>query len=124
MFVAFSGLALVLATIGWYSVIAFDVAQRGHELGVRIALGAQVGDVLRLVIGAGLRFGIAGVAVGLGIALSAGRFVAPLLFDVSPRDPFVLAAVCAVLLMVAVVASAVPALRATRVDPTVALRAD
>jgi len=105
MFVAFSGLALVLAAIGWYSVIAFDVAQRSHELGVRIALGAQVGDVLRLVIGAGLRFGVAGVVAGLAITLVAGRFVAPLLFDVSPRDPVILAVVGAVLLGVAVMAT-------------------
>src|SRR5438270_9713311 len=73
MFVAFSSLALILAAIGLYSVIAFDVAQRTHELGVRIALGAQVADVLRLVVGAGLRFAIVGIVAGVGIALAAGR---------------------------------------------------
>jgi ABC-type antimicrobial peptide transport system permease subunit len=124
MFVSFSGLALVLAAIGLYSVIAFDVAQRTHELGVRIALGAQVHDVLQLVIGGGLRFGIVGVVVGLGITLLAGRFVAPLLFEVSPRDPIVLTVVGALLLGIAVLASGIPALRATRVDPNVALRAE
>jgi putative ABC transport system permease protein len=124
MFTAFSGLALILAAIGLYSVIAFDVAQRTHELGVRIALGAQVRDVLQLVIGAGLRFGIIAVVVGLGITLLTGRLVAPLLFEVSPRDPMILGAVGAVLLGVAVVASGIPALRATRVDPNVALRAE
>jgi predicted permease len=124
MFVAFSGLALMLAAIGLYSVIAFDVAQRTHELGVRIALGAQVRDVLRLVIGAGVRFAIVGVGLGLALALAAGRFIRPLLFDVSAHDPFVLCAVSVLLLGVAVVAGAIPALRATRVDPNVALRAD
>jgi predicted permease len=124
MFVAFSALALVLAAIGLYSVIAFDVVQRTHELGVRIALGAQVRDVLRLVVGAGVRFAAIGVMVGLGLALAAGTFVSPLLFGVSPRDPWILGGVGAVLLGVAVAASTIPALRATRVDPTVALRAD
>jgi ABC-type antimicrobial peptide transport system permease subunit len=107
-----------------YSVIAFDVAQRTHELGVRIALGAQVHDVLRLVIGGGLRLGIIGVVVGLVITLLTGRFVASLLFEVSPSDPVILGAVGGLLLGVAVVASAIPALRATRVDPNVALRAE
>ena len=124
MFVAFSALALVLAAIGLYGVIAFDVAQRTQELGVRIALGAQVGDVLRLIVGAGLRFAVVGVAVGIGIALLASRFVAPLLFGVSPRDPLVLGGVGVLLLGVAAVASGIPAWRATRVDPNTALRTE
>ena len=124
MFVAFSGLALILAAIGLYSVIAFDVAQRTHELGVRLALGAQLRDVLRLIVGGGLRLGAVGVVVGLCLALAAARFVTPLLFGVSARDPWILAGVGALLLGVAAAASAIPALRAARVDPTVALRAD
>ena len=124
MFVAFSGLALILAAIGLYSVIAFDVAQRTHELGVRIALGAQVQDVLQLIVGAGVRFAAVGVIVGLSLALAAGKLVTPLLFGVSARDPWILGAVGVMLLGVAVAASAIPALRATRVDPTMALRAD
>ena len=124
MFVVFSALALVLAAIGLYSVIAFDVAQRTHELGVRIALGAQMRDVLRLIVGAGVRFAFAGVVVGLAITLATGRFVAPLLFGVSAHDPFILGAVGTLLLGVAAVASAIPALRATRVDPSMALRAE
>ena len=124
MFVAFSALALVLLAIGLYSVIAFDVAQRTHELGVRIALGAQVADVLRLIVGAGLRFAVTGIIVGLGITLATGRFVAPLLYGVSARDPSILATVAGVLLSVAVAASAIPALRATRVNPNVALRVE
>jgi len=124
MFVVFSALALVLAAIGLYSVIAFDVAQRTHELGVRIALGAQLRDVLRLIVGAGIRFALAGIVVGLAITLATGRFVAPLLFRVSAHDPLILGAVGTLLLGVATVASAIPALRATRVDPNVALRAE
>jgi predicted permease len=124
MFVAFSALALVLAAIGLYSVIAFDVAQRTHELGVRIALGAQVRDVLRLVVGAGIRVAIVGIVFGIGIALAAGRFVAPLLYGVSARDPIILGGVAALLLGIALLASAIPALRATRVDPNTALRVE
>ena len=124
MFVAFSALALVLAAIGLYSVIAFDVAQRTHELGVRIALGAQAADVLRLIVGAGLRFAAAGIVVGVAITLATGRFVAPLLYGVSARDPLILFGVGGLLLGVAVAASAIPAFRATRVDPNVALRVE
>jgi ABC-type antimicrobial peptide transport system permease subunit len=122
MFLAFGGLALVLAAIGLYSVIGYDVAQRTHELGIRIALGARLGDVVRLVVGDGLRVALIGMAVGGVVALWAGRWIAPLLFAQSPRDPVVFAAVTAVLLAVALLASAIPALRATRVNPNVALR--
>ena len=107
-----------------YSVIAFDVAQRTHELGVRIALGAQAADVLRLIVGAGLRFAAAGIVVGVAITLATGRFVAPLLYGVSARDPLILFGVGGLLLGVAVAASAIPAFRATRVDPNVALRSE
>ena len=124
MFVAFGALALVLAAIGLYSVIAYAVAQRTHELGVRIALGAGVRDVLRMVLAQGVTFAIAGIAIGSGIALWAGRFVEPLLFSQSARDPWVYLAVAGVLLVVGIVATLRPALRATRVDPTVALRAE
>jgi predicted permease len=124
MFLAFGAMALVLAAIGLYSVVAYDVAQRTHELGVRIALGARLGDVLRLVMGDGVRFAVIGVAMGSAIALAAGRWIGPLLFDVSPRDPLVFGAVTAVLICVAGLASMVPGLRAARVDPNVALRAE
>jgi ABC-type antimicrobial peptide transport system permease subunit len=124
MFVAFGGLALALAAIGLYSVIAYDVAQRTRELGVRIALGAQARDVTRLIVGQGIGLAALGVVIGGTLALAAGRWVAPLLFAVSPRDPVVFGGVVAVLLGVAAVASVIPALRATRVDPTEALRSD
>ena len=124
MFALFGGLALLLAAVGLYSVIAYNVTQRSHELGVRIALGAQARDVLQLVLGGGVRVAVAGIVIGGGIALAAGRFVAPLLFRVSPQDPFVFGIVVCTLLAVAVVASLVPARRATKVDPNVVLRAD
>ncbi|HEY7237233.1 MAG TPA: ABC transporter permease [Gemmatimonadaceae bacterium] len=124
MFALFGGLALLLAAVGLYSVIAYNVTQRSHELGVRIALGAQGRDVLRLVVGSGLRIAVAGVAIGGGIALVAGRFIAPLLYRVSPKDPLIYVVAAVTLLGVAVLASLVPAMRATRVDPNVALRAD
>ena len=124
MFALFGGLALLLAAVGLYSVIAYNVTQRSHELGVRIALGAQGRDVLRLVVGSGLRIAVAGVVIGGGSALVAGRFVAPLLYRVSPKDPLIYVVAAVTLLGVAVLASLVPAVRATRVDPNVALRAD
>jgi hypothetical protein len=101
MFAAFGALALVLAAIGLYSVIAYNVAQRTHELGVRRALGAQVRDVVRLVVNDGLRLAALGVAIGIGIAFWAGKFVKELLFDVSPRDPLVFGVVTVALLGVA-----------------------
>ena len=124
MFVAFGVLALVLAAVGLYSVVAYNVTQRQHELGVRVALGAQGQDVVRMVIGDGLKVVGAGVAVGLLVALWAGKFVAPLLFSVSPRDPSVFVLVATTLIGVAIAASWMPARRASRVDPNVVLRSD
>jgi predicted permease len=124
MFVAFGVLALALAAIGLYSVIAYNVAQRTHELGVRVALGAQSGDVIRLVVTDGLRLAGAGVAIGAVIAFAASKWVKPLLFNVSPTDPLVFGLVVAMLVAVALAASWIPARRASRVDPNVALRAD
>src|SRR5205807_5319692 len=100
MFSAFGLLALVLAAIGLYSVIAYSVAQRTHELGVRMALGAQRGDVLKLVVFEGLRVAIVGIVIGGAIALAAGRWLGPLLFDESPRDPAVYSVVALTLLTV------------------------
>ena len=124
MFLAFGALALVLATVGLYSLIAYNVAQRTHELGVRIALGAQVRDIVRLVVGQGVRLGVAGVAIGAALAWWAGAFARPLLFDESPRDPVVFGVVTAMLIGVALLASVLPATRATRVDPNAALRSE
>ncbi|MFN8668875.1 MAG: ABC transporter permease [Gemmatimonadaceae bacterium] len=124
MFSIFGLLSLVLAAVGLYGVIAYDVSQRSHELGVRIALGARAADVVRLVTRQGVRFAGAGMAIGGAISLIAGRWVAPLLFDQSPRDPVVYAAVTGTLLLVALAATVVPAWRATRVDPNRSLRVE
>jgi ABC-type antimicrobial peptide transport system permease subunit len=124
MFLAFGALALAVAAVGLYGVIAYDVAQRKHELGVRVALGAQEGDILRLVLRHGLRLAIAGVAIGVGVALAASRWIQPLLFRQSATDPLVYAVVGAVMIAVALTASALPAFRAARSDPNLALRAE
>jgi putative ABC transport system permease protein len=124
MFVAFGILALALAAIGLYSVIAYNVVQRTHEMGVRVALGAQSGDVVRLVVGQGVRLGASGVAIGAVIALAAAKWIKPLLFAESPRDPAVFGLVTVTLVAVTVAASWVPARRASRVDPNVALRTE
>jgi predicted permease len=124
MFVAFGALALVLAAIGLYSVIAYNVVQRTHELGVRVAFGAQMRDVVRLVMSEGIRLTLAGVVIGAGIALFLGRWVGPLLFNVKPADPAVFTFVALTLVVVASLATLIPAMRAARVDPNVALRSD
>jgi predicted permease len=124
MFVAFALLALTVAAIGLYSVIAYAVAQRTRELGVRIALGASAGSVLRLVVGQGVLFALAGITLGCAAALLAARWVEPLLFNVSARDPVIYGIVAGLLLFVATAATLRPAIRAMQVDPLVALRAE
>lgn len=124
MFTIFGGLALILAAIGLYSVIAYNVTQRTHEMGVRVALGAQARDVIQLIVREGLWIVIPGVAIGAVAAVVAGKWVAPLLFNVSPKDPPVIAGVVLTLIAVAITASWIPATRASRVDPNEALRAD
>ncbi|MEO8138996.1 MAG: ABC transporter permease [Gemmatimonadota bacterium] len=122
MFVIFGVLALVLAAIGLYSVIAFNVGQRLHELGVRVALGATGSDVVRHVVTGGLQLAIVGVVCGVGLALGLGHWVQPLLFQESSSDPIIFLLVAAVLLVVAALASFIPARRAANVDPMRALR--
>jgi ABC-type antimicrobial peptide transport system permease subunit len=124
MFAAFGCIALMLSSLGLYSVVAYTVAQRMHEMGVRVAVGAQVADIRRLVLSQALRIAALGVAGGTIIALLSGRFVASLLYQTSARDPVVFGIVIVLLLGVATVASLIPALRATRADPLVALRAE
>ena len=122
MFTVFGGLALLVAAIGLYGLIAYGVAQRAHEMGVRIALGARTAGVVGLVVRQAISVVLIGTAVGCAGALAAGRWVAPLLFNESPRDPVVFGAVAATLVMVAVAAAAIPARRASLVDPVIALR--
>ena len=117
-------LALVVAAVGLYSVMSYLVAQRTREIGVRMALGAQARSIVLLVLRNSVSMAATGVAIGLVIVLWAGRFVAPLLFETSPRDVAVLLAGAATLLGVSVLASAIPALRAKRVNPIDALRSD
>ena len=124
MFSAFGLLALLIAAIGLYGVIAYQVGQRTHEIGVRMALGARSGDLTRMVLWEGLRLTMVGLALGAAVALASGRWMAPLLFGVSPFDPAVYAGVVATLFVVAIVACLVPAMRAAGVDPSSALRAD
>jgi hypothetical protein len=124
MFVAFGVLALLVAAVGLYGVIGYNVAQRMHELGVRIALGAQSRDIAKLVVGQGIYFAAAGVVVGLGVAFVAARWIQPLLFHESATDPFIYTGVGAMIVVVALIASAIPAMRATRADPNTALRSD
>jgi ABC-type antimicrobial peptide transport system permease subunit len=124
MFVVFGLLALVLATIGLYGVIAYSVTQRLHEMGVRIALGARTVDVVWLVVRRGVFLGGLGIVIGAAIALASARWLEPLLFAESARDPVVYVLVAAAMLAVAAAASFIPARRASRVDPNVALRSE
>jgi predicted permease len=124
LFTAFGALALLVAAIGLYSVLAFDVAQRTREIGIQAALGAQKARVLRGVVFTGTRLAILGVLLGLAVSLVAARFARPLLYQVDGAGPTVLGGVALLLMVVAVIASLVPGLRATRVDPMEALRAE
>ncbi len=124
LFSLFGGLGLLLSAIGLYGVLAYMVSQRTSELGIRIALGAARRDLLALVVGQGARITAMGLMIGLAGSLVAGQWLASLLYGVSPHDPIVFAIVAVVLLIVTGVASYVPALRATRVDPMVALRTE
>jgi ABC-type antimicrobial peptide transport system permease subunit len=121
---SFGGVSLLLAAIGVFGVISYSVAQRTRELGIRIALGAQAREVLRLVLGGVLRLLAAGVLIGVIGAFTLSRFLSAFLFGVSASDPATFAAVSFVLAVVALLASYLPAVRATRVDPLAALRAE
>jgi ABC-type antimicrobial peptide transport system permease subunit len=119
---SFAGVALLLALMGIYGVIAYSVAQRTQEVGIRRALGAQQLDILRLVIGQGLTLALAGIVWGLGGALALTRLMKTLLFRVSATDPATFAGVAALFLLAALAASYIPARRAAEIDPMTALR--
>ena len=124
LLVLFGGLALTLAAIGVYGVMAYAVSQRTRELGIRLALGARTASVRALVLGQGLGIALLGVGLGLAGALALGRLLTSLLYEVSPADPRVLAAAAVTLSAVSLLACLVPAIRATRVDPIDALRSE
>ena len=118
----FASAGLLLAVVGLYGVISFLVAQRTQEIGLRMAIGATRGDILLLFLRSGFRLILPGAVLGLVLGFATSRMVASLLFGVSPRDPAVFVSVGVVLVLVALAATAIPAAKATRVDPNVALR--
>ncbi|HEY3937571.1 MAG TPA: FtsX-like permease family protein [Bryobacteraceae bacterium] len=120
----FAGLGTILAVIGAYGVVAYLVPQRTQEIGVRLALGASARDILWLILRNGLFLGVAGVAFGLGGAVAVRTFLARFLFGISPSDPATRLGAAVLLLFVVVVASAIPARRAIRIDPAQTLRSE
>jgi ABC-type antimicrobial peptide transport system permease subunit len=113
---------MILAAIGIYGVIAYAVTQRTHEFGVRTALGASAADVLQMVLRSGMTLAAIGLAIGIPAALAVMQFMSSMLFGVGPRDPFSLGLAAGLLAVVALVACWIPARRAARVDPAIALR--
>jgi ABC-type antimicrobial peptide transport system permease subunit len=124
LFAVFAALALVLASIGIYGVISYIAGQRAHEIGIRLALGAQRSHVLKIVLGQGARLALLGVVIGLAAAAGLTRLMTTILYGVSATDPLTFSAVAIVLTLVALVACYIPARRAMRIDPMVALRYD
>jgi ABC-type antimicrobial peptide transport system permease subunit len=120
----FGLLAVVVAALGLYSVLAYDVSRRLRELGIRVALGAAASDIGRMVIGRAVRVALIGAGLGFAIAIAAGPTVRPLLFQTSPRDPWAFIVAAAILFTVALLAAVIPTRRASRVDPIIALRSE
>ncbi len=124
LFATFAALALVLSAVGLYGVVAYAAEQRTHEFGIRMALGAQTGDVLRMVLAQGLKLAGAGVAIGIVAEIALSRVIATLLYGVKPSDAVTIVSVAALVAGVAMIACWLPARRATRIAPTVALKSE
>jgi len=122
LFATFALLALTMGAVGIYGVFSYYVTERTHEIGIRVALGAKRKDVLKLVVGQGFKLTLIGIGIGTLSAIALTRFLSSLLYGVKPTDPFTFTAVSIVLASVAMIASYIPARRATKVDPMVALR--
>jgi putative ABC transport system permease protein len=118
----FAGIALLLAAIGIYGMLSYSVQQRSQEIGIRMALGGRAADILRMIVGEGMKLAGVGIVIGVAGALGLSRLVTALLFGVKPYDPWTFVSVVAVLALVALAACWIPAQRATRVDPLLALR--
>src|SRR6516165_5925838 len=121
---AFAGIALLLSTVGLYSVLAYAVTQRTNEIGLRMALGAQRQQVIALVLRSGLSLVAFGLVIGLGIAAGAARLIRTLLFSVQPIDPLIYGCVTVLFAFIAILACLLPSLRASRIDPMIALRTE
>jgi putative ABC transport system permease protein len=122
LFTAFALLAVVLGAVGIYGIVSYSVTQRTHEIGIRMALGARAGNVLSLIMKNGLALVLTGIAIGIAGALALTRFLTTLLFGVTPTDSVTFVVVGIIFFVIAMIASLIPALRATRVDPLEALR--
>jgi putative ABC transport system permease protein len=122
LFSIFGGLALLLAIVGIYGVMSYSVSRRTHEIGIRMANGAQQSDILKLVLGQALKLAFTGVFIGIVVSLASTRLIKGYLYEVKPTDPLTFLMVGLILIAVAIGASYIPARRAMNVDPTVALR--
>jgi putative ABC transport system permease protein len=124
LLVFFAALALVLVVGGLYAMLAFEVVQRTAEIGLRLAIGAAPGDVLRLFVGRGLRLALAGCVLGTAVVLGGAQVLRRLVYQISPHDPATLVATLGLVMLVTLAASLLPALRALRIDPMIAIRAE